>query len=144
MHLVNCAFYTDAGLKRIPDDFLDAEKLRALQSGSRLALKSTVSQKIHVTGTITLNIITKNSKIRAAFSVLHNLAVPVFLGTSFIDRFLNIIFPPELKIVPYISKRVPILAIEDISEEPKDNEEDKSQDVMIVEEDVTFLVRVTR
>lgn len=41
-----------------------------------------------------------DSRVKVVFGVVHNLAVPVLLGYSFIDGFVKIIFRLERKIVP--------------------------------------------
>lgn len=59
-------------------------------------------------------------RARVAFGLVCDLSVPVFLGTSFLPKFMSGIFPPERKIVPYKSTPVPILAF---SDQPEDKDE---------------------
>lgn len=66
--------------------------------------------------------------------------VPVLFGTSYIDRIVKGVFPPEWKIVAYSCRPVRILAVKNTPEVHKD----KSQDVTIIEEDATHQVCVAR
>lgn len=47
--------------------------------------------------------------IRGWSSIVHNLAVNMLLGTSFIDRFIRRILPAKRKVVLWHSHPVPIL-----------------------------------
>lgn len=70
--------------------------------------------------------------------------MPALLGTSYIERLAKAIFPPERMIVPYNAKPLRILAIKDAQVERKSEEENKVQNVMVIEDDAKRLVRVAR
>lgn len=78
--------------------------------------------------------------MKVVFHVVHNLAVPLLEGTSYVDRFAKVIFSSEGKIVPYNYKPVPDLAFKNIPEKYKD----KDRDELAIEEDVPRLMRVAR
>lgn len=81
-----------------------------------------------------------DSRERVVFGIVRKLAVAVLLGTSYLNRFLQGVFPAELKTVPSNAKPVPILTIKYMLEEHRD----KVQDVTIVEKHAPRLVRVPR
>lgn len=66
-------------------------------------------QTITVEGVILLHVQLGDLRVRVWFGVVKNLAVSVLLGTSFIDRFVTGIFPPERKVVPQNSEPVDII-----------------------------------
>lgn len=49
--------------------------------------------------------------MRFNFRVVQNLEVPVTLRITFIDRFVNDIFPAGRKVVPYSYKSVPLFML---------------------------------
>lgn len=72
------------------------------------------------------------------------MSVPVLSGTASIDRSVIGLLSSERKIIPYNSRPVPILAIKDLPQKQKNND-DEAQDVMTSEEEhVSCLVRVER
>lgn len=83
-----------------------------------------------------------DSIVRSVFGGVHDLAVPVLIGTSFIDRFVKGMFSLERKTVPYSSKTLPILDFKSMSEEKKDK--DQTYDIIIIEENATGLLFVAR
>lgn len=85
-----------------------------------------------------------DSKVGVAFGVVRILAVPVVLETPFIDPFMKDTFRPELRIVRYNSKPVPIIVIENMPAEPNNKNKDKAQHKIVTEEDALRLVRVER
>lgn len=82
--------------------------------------------------------------MRLVFDVVHNLAVPVLLGTLYIDKSVKGIFPPERNIATYNSKPVPVLAIIVMPEDFKNEHKNRLQDVSVMEEDVSLLVCMAR
>lgn len=103
-------------------------------------MKNVTSQKISVIGTLTLLVSIGDSIVGVAFGAVRNLAVPVFIEPSLIDRFVNGIFRLKWKIVPYNFKYLPIFDIRNLLEEPKDKY--RAQDVMSTEEDDRRLLRM--
>lgn len=95
VHTVNSVF--DTNLRRIPKDRM-AQRYTGKQATS---FKNAINQKVSAVGTITLQVRMGDSRVGVVFVVVHNLAIPVLLGTSFIDRFVRGIFSPERKIVAY-------------------------------------------
>lgn len=77
-------------------------------------MENATNDKISVVKRISLDIRIGDSRVRVVLGVERDLAVPVFLGTSFIDRFVKGFFSPEPKEVSYISRPVPILPIRDL------------------------------
>lgn len=67
-------------------------------------------QAIFVIVIVLLHLYIGDLEVCAWFGAVEILAVSVLLGTSFIDRFIKVIFPGERKIVPHYSKPVAILA----------------------------------
>lgn len=63
---------------------------------------------INVEGTILLHVRLGDLIVRTWFGVVANLAVPLRLGTSYIDRFVKGIFPQYRKVVPFHSQPVAI------------------------------------
>lgn len=77
-------------------------------------------------------------RVRIVFGIVRSLVVPVLVGTSFVHRFVKGILPSKQKIVLYISKPVPLLAIKDMPEETRDK--NKAQAVLVVEENTSRLL----
>lgn len=100
------------------------------------------NQHVDVVRTITLPVSIGDSRVGLVFGVLPDLAAPFLIETSFIDRFVQGIFPHERKIVTDSSKLVPILSIKDLRAVHKDK--DKTQDVMIKEKDARRMVSGAR
>lgn len=55
------------------------------------------------------------ARIRVVFGIVKNSAVSVLFRTFFFDKFVNINFTVERKIVPYNSQLVPILIVHEAS-----------------------------
>lgn len=80
-------------------------------------MKNTIDQRVSLVGTIWLHVKLGNSRARVVFISVRNLALPVLVETSYIDRFFKGSFPPERKSVPYNAKPVSNIAIKDMPEE---------------------------
>lgn len=109
---------------------------------NRPVLKNEANQKISDVCKITLQVIKGGSRVAIVFSVIHSLAVRDLLEKSFTYMSMKGSFSPRRKIDPYNSKPVLILAIEDLTEDPNNN--DKGRNVMITKEDVLVLMRMPR
>lgn len=144
MHSVNSVFNTGVGLSLIREDFLEVDQLGYIQANNPSSLRNSTNQKAKIVGTITLRVRIRDSRVRVVFVIVRYLAVPVFLGTSFIDSFVKDIFPSERKIVPYISKPVPIIAIKDLSSEHEDKDDSAQGMLLTKEEHAPRLVSVVR
>lgn len=68
-----------------------------------------------------------NSTVRVVFDIVRSLVMTVLSERSWIDRFAKGIFHPERKIWPYHSKLVPIPAIANQPEEPKNKDEAEAE-----------------
>lgn len=144
MHPVNSTFDTAAGPKLVREGLLEAEWLKAVQANNRPPLRNVINQKISVVETIHLLVRMGDSRVRVRLGVVRNLAVPVLLETSFIDMFVKGIFSPERRVVPYNSKEVLVLVINDLPQEHNNNY-NNAQDMMnSKEEHAPCLVRVAR
>lgn len=53
--------------------------------------------------------------VRIVLQIINNLAVPVLLGSSLIDKFVQEIFPTYREIVSYNAPLVPILIVHQAS-----------------------------
>lgn len=65
----------------------------------------------HHGGSRTILVRISEAQVRAIFGIVRRLAVPVLLGTSYIDKYARDIFPDKRKILPSSSKPVPILIV---------------------------------
>lgn len=79
-------------------------------------LRNVTNQMFRVVEIITLHVKMGYSRLRVNLGAVHNLAVPVLLGTSYIDKFEKDTFSPECKLNSYNSKLVSILAVKYIPE----------------------------
>lgn len=71
------------------------------------------------------NYVTRQKKrlySKSSFGIARSLAVPDLLQTSFVARFVEGIFSPKKRIVPYNFKPVPILVIKYIQKEHQDQD----------------------
>lgn len=134
MHDLNRGFNTGAGPSPIREDSLESERLRTIQENNWPALKNAATKKVSVAGIIALLGRVRWLRVREVFGAVRNLAISVFFGTAFIDRLLEIVFSPKLKISSTNFKPVPILAIKDQPRDSKDK--NNAQYVIITERDV--------
>lgn len=77
MHGVNVFFDTRAGPNLIGEDFHKTEWLEAIQPINRSAPKYATDKKVSVVGKISLHVIMGDSTVRAFFSVVRSLVVPI-------------------------------------------------------------------
>lgn len=141
---MNSVFDTSAGPNLIWEDFLEGNWLKTVQANNGPSLQSATNQELNIVGTVTLPVRMADSRGRVVCDIVRNLAVPAILATLFIDRFLKGIFPHDRKIVLYNSKPVPILTINNRSEEQMKKEEVAKNLTMTKDEPAARLVRVAR
>lgn len=72
-------------------------------------LTAVANQSVEVQGVILLHVRIGDLRFRIWFRVVQSLAVPLLLGTFFIDRFVLTIFTPERQLVPEQSQTVAFL-----------------------------------
>lgn len=111
IELVNSVFKTSVSRNHIRENISEAESLKAVQVNIRTALKNVINQNVSVVGTVALKVRMEDSCIRVVFVVVSNLAGPVLLKTSFIDRSVNGILPSKRNIGAYNFKPIQIFAI---------------------------------
>lgn len=91
--------------------FLDPIGCRRYAPCDSPRLKRAINEKVKVVGIIVLHVQTEESGICAILGIFKKLAVPVLLGTPFINIFIIAIFRSERKIFPFNSSPVPILMV---------------------------------
>lgn len=116
MHPLTSVFDTGARPNIIVEDILETERLKSIQANSSPSLRNATNQKLSAVEAVTLYIKISDSRIRVPFGFVRNLALKVLLETSFIGRFVKSIFRLKQNTVPYNSRPVLILAINDLSE----------------------------
>lgn len=126
MHPVSGIFDKGSGLKLIWEDFLEVNWLRTIQASNRPGLQNTTKQSVSVVVKVALQVRIADYRITIVSGVVCNLAVPVLLGTSLLDSFVMGLFSPERKLVLCNFKRVVILVITDMPEDPQDRDKDKA------------------
>lgn len=99
MHPVTYSFETSAGTNLSREMFLKASLLQNIRGASSLSLRSATSQNVSIVGKTLLHFKIGHAHIQQLFGVVRSLTVPILLGISFIDIFLNEIFPLEHEIV---------------------------------------------
>lgn len=74
---------------------------------------------------VLFHVMVENSRIWVVFRVERNPAVDNLLGSSFIDRIVKGIFPPEEKIMAHYSAPVPTVAAVIKTEDKQDQDKQK-------------------
>lgn len=74
-------------------------------------LCSATNQRVEIVGILSFYVRMDEARVRVELGELRNLAVPILLGTSFVDKFVKGVFPSKRKIVTYNSPRVSLLLI---------------------------------
>lgn len=93
MHTVNTVIGEGLRPNVYRKDFLEADSPKAVQVKSRPHLKNTTSQRVRTNRTISVEVRIYDCRVTIAFSIMQSSKVPVVIGASFIDMFLNAIFP---------------------------------------------------
>lgn len=69
----------------------------------------------------------RESRTRVNFGLVNEMVVPILLGTTYIDRFMNLIHPTERRIVLHHSPLILILMVCKAKSETKNNDTEKRQ-----------------
>lgn len=93
MRPIICVFGTFAGPNLLREVLVEPNWLPPIHLSESPRLKSTTNQNVDVVGTIVLHMRMGERNVRLTFEIVRNLAVPVRLSTSFIDKFNKRIFP---------------------------------------------------
>lgn len=109
MRPVLCISETVTRSNLIREDFLETDWLQTIRAMNGQSLRSTASQNVSSIRTVLSHVRLGEAGIRVVFGTVRNLKAPIFLETSFTDRFVKIKFPPEHKIVLYNSAPVAII-----------------------------------
>lgn len=104
-------------------------------------IRSASNTIIIVSGTITTHLRIDGSRTLLTFDVVDRLALPVLLGTTFIDKYIKSIYPAVRKLFRYHFLPVPIRMVQKTNSEAKKNTSDICQ---LIEEDAALLVTPTR
>lgn len=71
-----------------------------MEPGDYSNLPAATKEAVHIDSTIPIFLRNGSLRVRAWHGVVKNLAVDVLVGTSFIDRGIQSIFPNERKLAP--------------------------------------------
>ena len=122
---------TGAGPNLVDYGRLPEKWKKKIKKVKRVSMTSASKDKMNLVGVIPIVIRLGDLKVRVWFGVIEELAVPVLLGTSFADRFIQGIFPQERKVVPNDSGPVAILST--LVKDPETN--------LLVEQDPLLCVK---
>lgn len=111
VHPVHCVFETGACPTPIWEEFLSQEWNNMIRTAHARDLKSETSESVRVLGIITLHVRMSDCLVHVNLGTVRNLAVPVFLSTTCMDRFVESIFQMERKVVLFNSKQVSIMIL---------------------------------
>lgn len=126
MRSITCVFDTGASPNLIRA-VSDPGWLDSIRQCDIPDIRSTPGTKLEVSETITLHLCMGELLTSVNYGVIKALEVPVFLGTTYIYRFIKSIHPAEREIVPYHSLPVPILMLKEAKRETKKNSTKASQ-----------------
>ena len=100
MHAVDAVLDTGAGPNLVHEAMLPKDWRRYTQTGLDFpCIRDANNRSIRVEGAITLHLDIGGQTLRTHFLVCRELAVPVILGCSFIQRFVQAILPQDNKVV---------------------------------------------
>ena len=100
---------TGAGPNLASKELLERSWLPRIRPTTDPGLTAATRQRIHVDGKILLTVRLGDLTARVYFGIVERLAVPLLLGTSFIDRFIDGVFPRTRQVVPIHSRPVAIV-----------------------------------
>lgn len=126
MHHLEIVFGTGAGPTLIWKNFPEADWLKSVQVNNQPSLKNATNQKVSIIGAIKLHVRIRVSTVMVVFGVVPDVAVLVSQGPRSSTGSWRAASLPERKIVPYNSKQVPIININDLPKEHK-GKDDKVQ-----------------
>lgn len=111
MRTINRVLHTGDGPNLIGENDLCDKWLPAVKSEQKPQLQSVTYQKLPMVGKITVHVRVGGARVRVDFGAVRQMAVPVLLESSFIDKYDREIVPDKRKIVPHNSESIPILAV---------------------------------
>lgn len=103
-----CLLDIGAGLNWVSKTLLKKEWRTNINTHQLPCICTAKKESISPDGTILLLIHTGDLSARVWYAIVQNLAVDISLGSSFINRQIQRIFPSERKVVPSHSSPVPI------------------------------------
>lgn len=109
MYTAHCLLDTGAGINIIRSSLVPTSWFKRIKRDKLPTLQTATKQPLSMDGFILLNLRLGDLNTRIWFGVAPHLALDIFLGTAFIDRFIRSIFPSERKVVPWHSKLVAIM-----------------------------------
>lgn len=108
MNQVQCVLGKGAGIHNIRKYFLQTEWLKPIRVTSQMSLQTVTSHKIIFVKTTLLHVHKGDACVRVTFRLIRKLVLPVLLGATFIDNFVEEIFPPEQNNTVYHTTTVPV------------------------------------
>lgn len=135
VYVIESVFRRGSGPSFTWVEFLKTEWRKYIQANCRTIFKTVTDQKVSFVGTVTWHIRVGEFLGRIVFSILRSLVVPDLLEKSTIEIFLNNFFCSERKLVRYIFKPVPVVAINNLTEEPI-NKDKNAQNMMTAKEEL--------
>lgn len=93
-------FNTGAGLNLVDRSLLWGSWRKLFRPAVKLLSKLGLNHHVQIEGTMKLVVLLSDLPACVTFGVVDNFVIPIWLGTSCIDRFISRIFPLERQIVP--------------------------------------------
>lgn len=132
MRPINYIFDAHTKPNLLREDLVERDWLPSICLCYSPRLKRATNQNVEVVGAIVLRVRIEDSAIGVMFRVVGNLAVPVLLGTSFIDKIIKNIFPDERKTVLFNYSSVSTLTVHQTeTDRPGEQEDDTVAYVMV-------------
>lgn len=110
MLIPQCLLNTGAGLNLVNRTLIPKTWAHRIQRESLPKLQTATEQPLHVKEKILLHVRFEYLCVEAWFGIVFNLAVDIFISTSFIDKLIRGIFPSKRKVVSWHSDSVAILS----------------------------------
>lgn len=142
MRRINCVLDTSTRPSPLRENLVYLDWLPLIRLCDSPRLKIATNQRVEVIGRISLHVQIEEGHIRVTFGIFRNLAVPVLLGTSFINNFAKGIFPGEKKMIPFNSPTVLILTM--LERETDQTEEQQEDTVTNIISDQYFTQELVR
>lgn len=145
MHPINFVCNNSARRSFLQKDIFEPYWLPSIRSCHNPRLRHVTSQKVEVVAAIFLDVRTGDSVLRVMSGIVRNLTVPVLLGTSFIDRFIKVIFASERKIVPFNPPPVLIVMVHGVESDKIEERRDGTAANITAQQDFNQnLIQLTR
>lgn len=97
IHSINCVLVTGAGPSLLREDLVESSWIPTTLVCHSPRLKRTTNKMVESVVTIASDAQMRESRIPVMFALIRKLAVPVFLGALFINKFIKSILPTEKK-----------------------------------------------